>query len=79
MSKKNLNILPRTGDMTLLAWYQEMSKATNTPTDIQNFWNYSEIVFKHPKNATTNLRKIYHPEYEVSQPNFSKEVRQDTA
>ena len=38
----------------------------NRLTDIQEIWNYIEFVYKHPRISWENLRKIAHPEVEIS-------------
>ena len=50
-------IFSRTGNMPLFVLFQQGSKRTNRLTDIQEIWNYSEIVYKHSRNVSKRFQK----------------------
>ena len=67
-------------DISLLDLFPYGRKKTNRPIDIKEIHHYFELVYKHHRNASKKVRKIFHIELEVSpcKSTFSKEMSQIT-
>ena len=51
------NISTRTGDIPILASFQQVSKSTNRPKDMQKIYNHLEIVYKHLRKVSKKFQK----------------------